>query len=123
MLIAESAISGICNPDNGVINIVHVIGWALLIFRIAVPFIIVFYGMLDFGKAVTAEKPDEIKASAKRLLYRAIAGVIIYFVPAIIVWIFTAMTNFGEEKGSFDNCEACLLHPASGECETSGGNG
>ncbi len=117
---AESLWKDLCSDTSGVTNILRVIGWAILIFKVAVPFIIIFFGMLDFGKAVTAEKPDEIKASAKRLLYRAIAGVIIFFVPAIVLWLFNTLVGFSSKsedgESDFQGCYSCLLKPGSSEC-------
>ena len=120
MLIADGFWEDICSGSSGVPSILQVVGWAIMIFKIAIPFIIVFYGMLDFGKAVTAEKTDEIKASAKRLLYRAIAGIIIFLIPQIVVWLFETITTFGDDASEFTNCKQCLLHPASSDCDTSG---
>jgi len=122
LLFADSLWKDLCDGTSGVTNILRVVGWAILIFKVAIPFIIIFFGMLDFGKAVTAEKPDEIKASAKRLLYRAIAGLIIFFVPAIVLWLFNTLVGFssksGEGDGSsdFQGCYSCLLKPGSDEC-------
>ena len=87
------------------------IGWALTIFKIAIPFVIITYGILDLGKAVTASKDDEIKAAAKKLLFRAIAGVAIFFVPTIVLWLFGSVTEFNNASGGFETCENALLHP------------
>lgn len=115
MLLGAFSWDEFCGQQSGVLGILQVVGYGLLIFKVAIPFIIIFLGMLDFGKAVTAEKPEEIKASAKRLLYRAIAGILIFFIPNIVVWVFGAIVNLkGESK--FINCQNCLLHPMS-SCE------
>ena len=110
MLFGDFSISTFCSAAS---DILGVIGYILTLFKIAIPFIIIFYGMLDFGKAVTAEKPDEVKKSAKRLLWRAIAGILVFFVPTIVLWLFEATTTFKEDGGnSFGTCRTCLLHPA-----------
>lgn len=103
-----------CEKAN---DILVFVGWALTIFKIAIPFVIIFYGILDLGKAVTAAKDDEIKTSAKRLLFRAIAGVAIFFVPTLILWLFGAVDDFKSvvgaeaESNGFDSCRTALLEP------------
>lgn len=95
-------------------DILVFIGWALTIFKIAIPFVIIFYGVLDLGKAVTAAKDDEIKTAAKRLLFRAIAGVAIFFVPAIVLWLFGSISDFNSAAGDgFGTCQDALLTPWS----------
>ncbi len=44
--------------------------------------------MFDLGKAVVGSKDDDIKVASKRLMYRAIAGVLIFFVPTVVMWLF-----------------------------------
>ena len=77
--------------------------------------------MLDFGKAVVAAKDDEIKASAKSLGRRAVAGLIIFFIPTLVMWIFEALApKYEDDTSEFTNCKNCILHPFGGNCsETS----
>ena len=94
-------------------DILIFVGWALTIFKVAIPFIIIAYGIMDLGKAVTA---------AKRLLFRAIAGVCIFFVPTIILWLFGTVNSFNDATagGGFSTCEAALLRPWGGDNDGSG---
>ncbi|MCH5167343.1 MAG: hypothetical protein J1F35_05560 [Erysipelotrichales bacterium] len=94
-------------------EILTFIGWALTIVKVAIPFIIIAYGILDLGKAVTASKDEEIKTAAKRLLFRAIAGICIFFVPAIVLWLFRTVSEFNQATagGGFTTCENALLRP------------
>ena len=103
-------ITQFCSQLGGMIKLA---GFILTFFKIAIPLVIVALGMFDFGKAVIAEKEDEIKKQTKRLIYRVIAGLVIFFVPSIIMFIFRNMGDYGTEydKIAFDTCETCLLHP------------
>lgn len=103
-------------------DILIFVGWALTIFKVAIPFIIIAYGIMDLGKAVTAAKDEEIKTAAKRLLFRAIAGVCIFFVPTIILWLFGTVNSFNDATagGGFSTCEAALLRPWGGDNDGSG---
>ena len=94
-------------------EILQIVGYVLLIFKIAIPLLIIALGVFDFGKAVVAEKEDEIKKQTKRLIMRVVAGIIIFMVPSIITWIFGAISGYQEieDKASFDVCETCFLEP------------
>ncbi len=94
--------------------IIRVIGWVLFIFKIAIPLIIIALGMFDFGKAVVAEKEDEIKKQTKRLLMRVVAGIVIFFIPNIVGFIFSmAVKEYDTDKDQIEVCETCFLHPNS----------
>lgn len=97
-------------------DVLSLVGWILTVFKIAIPLIIVAYGMFDFGKAVTASKDDEIKKSAKTLGMRALAGVIIFFVPTIVMWIFGLVPSYSDDAANFSVCEDCILRPGSDDC-------
>ncbi len=105
-------ISSFCVEASGILQL---IGWILTIFKIAIPLLVIIYGIFDFGKAVTAGKDEEIKKSVKSLMWRAISGVVIFFVPTIVMWVFRAVSVYNEvEQGtndSFKYCETCVLSP------------
>ena len=57
--------------------------------RYAVPAIIIVLGSLDFFKAVTAGKEDEMKKAQKTFIKRVIIGVAVFLVPLlvnVIIW-------------------------------------
>lgn len=94
-------------------DIVQIIGYILLVFKIAIPLLIIALGIFDFGKAVIAEKEDEIKKQTKRLIYRVIAGIVIFLIPNLILWIFTTFVDdYSADAESFKTCETCFLHPS-----------
>ncbi len=96
-------------------DVLQFVGWILTVFKISIPLVIIAYGMFDLGKAVVAEKDDEIKNATKRLMMRALAGVAIFFVPTIVLWIFGTINDYkAARSGSFDQCQACILTPWSG---------
>ena len=105
-------ITSVCDKMSSVVQIV---GYILLIIKIAMPLVIIFYGILDFGKAVIAEKEDDIKKYAKRLIFRIIAGIAIFLIPNIILWIFTLNKDYetAREQASFEKCEECFIKPWS----------
>ena len=78
-------VTGFCDQASDVLGF---IGWILTVFKIAIPLLIIGYGMFDLGKAVVGSKDDDIKVASKRLMYRAIAGVLIFFVPTVVMWLY-----------------------------------
>ena len=75
------SLSSLCTEAK---DILAFAGWILTFFKIAIPLLIIGLGMFDFGKAVVSSKDDEIKKSAKTLMYRAIAGIVIFFVTSLL---------------------------------------
>ncbi len=110
LLLSGIDVSDFCTDAK---DILQFVGYILTFFKVAIPLVIIALGMFDFGKAVVASKEDEIKKQTTRLLYRAVAGVVIFFIPTIVLWLFRAVGNYEEEKDrvSFKKCETCVLSP------------
>ena len=45
-------------------EILGLVGWALTIFKIIIPLVIIALGLIDLGKAAVSSKPEEIKIKA-----------------------------------------------------------
>ncbi len=55
--------------------------------KFAVPIIIIALAVVDFIKAMSAQKTEELKTAANKLLKRLIIGAIIFLLPTIIDYI------------------------------------
>ena len=82
---------------------------------IGIPIVLILMGTIDLGKAVVASKSDEIKNAAKSLMFRAIAGVFIFFIPTLVGFIFTLVDDWGDYKGEYEICATCISSP--GKCK------
>lgn len=91
------------------------IGRIILIVKIVLPIIIIVLGCIDFFKAVTGAKDDEIKKSARTLLFRTLSGVVIFFIPTIISVIFSMVDSWAQIEGDFNACQKCIFRVS--ECE------
>lgn len=109
-----ASISGFCSETA---TLLQFIGYGLLVFKIAIPVVIIILGIVDFGKAVVAEKSDDVKTYAKRLLWRLIAGIIIFFVPNIVTWVFGLVAEYNSNQGAFNVCQECIVHPSGDVCK------
>lgn len=103
----------ICSGDALVIF--NVVGNILTIIKIAVPILLIIMGSLDLMKAVMAGKEDEIKKSQGTFVKRAIAAVLVFFIPTIVGLI---MSVIDQDKTS---CLTCVLDTST--CEVSSNNG
>ncbi|MDD2207959.1 MAG: hypothetical protein PHG03_01250 [Bacilli bacterium] len=105
-------------------EILQFAGWVLTFFKVAIPVLIIALGMFDFGKAVVASEDDEIKKQTTRLVYRAIAGIVIFFIPTIVLWLFSVVGNYetAKEAAEFSVCQDCILTPWSSNCKSAVAN-
>ena len=94
----------------------QIIGWVLYVFKIVIPIVIIVFGMIDLGKAVVASKDDEIKKSIKSLAFRAVAGIIIFFIPLLVGAIFSLVGEWQDLKPEYDKCRACIVSPGKDAC-------
>lgn len=67
-------------PDE----ITGTIGKVYNLLLVAIPIIIVVFGLLDFVKAVMGKKDDEIKQSTGIFIKRLITGLIAFFILALV---------------------------------------
>lgn len=94
------------------------IGYVLFIFKIVIPILLIVFGMLDLGKAVVASDDKEIKNATTKLAKRAVAGVVIFFIPALVGFIFSIVTGFsGKVQETYTLCKNCIVSPMSGKCK------
>ena len=94
-------------------NIWQIVGIALLIFKIVIPILLIVLGIIDFIRAMMGSKDDEIKKSARSLLMRAIAGVVIFFIPTIVSLVMGLISNFNDSGAAEDwqVCRSCITNP------------
>lgn len=113
---AGSGASTLC--ENGG-DILQFIGYVFLIFKIAIPVLLIVLGSIDLGKAVVAQAEDEIKKATGILVKRAIAGVIIFFIPSIVGVIFGMIGDFqdsAEVKDNYKDIKECIIKPSDCSC-------
>ena len=96
-------------------NVWQFVGRVLLVFKIVIPILLIIFGMIDLGKAVVASDDKAIKSATSSLVKRAIAGVVIFFIPTIVGAIFNLVGNFqrAEIKDDYKICNDCITYPNS----------
>ncbi|MBE6158921.1 MAG: hypothetical protein E7159_03760 [Firmicutes bacterium] len=97
------------NENPKVVASFRLVGIFVTIIKIIAPIVIIIMGMFDMSKAVLEGKDDSIKKQAISLLRRAIACVLIFFVPSIILALFHYIDGWDNVKGQFSTCMDCIL--------------
>jgi fumarate reductase subunit D len=81
------------------------VGTIVKIFKIVIPILLIIFGSIDLGKAVVASDDKAIKSAATTLGKRAIAAVVIFFIPTIVGAIFNL---FAGGKDSMKEASVCV---------------
>lgn len=98
-------------------EMVHLI---IVLIQIAIPVLLIVFGMLDLGKAVMAQKEDEIKKAQGVFVKRLIAAALVFFV-VMIVQVVTKLVA-GDEGENIWNCVDCFISGPSDTANVKGGN-
>lgn len=78
-----------------------------MIVKIAIPLILIIYGMLDFGRSVMAGEEKEIKEKQKLFIKRIIAAVMVFLVFSIVELVLGLVA--GDDKESIFSCISKIL--------------
>ena len=116
-MLLGAAVDEICTGDAS--EIWQFVGYVLYVFKIAIPLLLIIFGMIDLGKAVIASDDKEIKNATTKLMKRAIAGVIIFFIPTLVGFIFSIVNGFGTVKNTYEFCKNCIVNPNGSGCPAS----
>jgi len=81
------------------------------IIKIGVPLLLIIFGMLDLGKAVMAQKEDEIKKGQQIFIKRLIAAVIVFLVVFVVQLAINLVA--GDDKAGIWKCIDCFIDYSS----------
>lgn len=75
-----------CKPEltEGIGSIQSIVSTIILAIQIAIPVLLIIFGMFDLGKAVVASKEDEIKKGQQLFIKRLISAALVFFVIFIV---------------------------------------
>ena len=95
----------------------YIVSTIVTVIKIAVPILLIIFGMLDLGKAVVAAKEDEIKKGQQTFIKRAIAAIIVFFVIQIVQIIVRFVSGNDQNVAG---CFNCFINGTSenGSCES-----
>ncbi len=99
--------------NAGVVKSFQIVGWGLFILKIVAPIILIIMGLIELGKAVVSSDEKAIKLAISTLVKRAIAAVVIFFIPTIVAFIFGLVGGTDEAKNEFSCLSECINSPSS----------
>lgn len=100
-------------------KLAHIIYLVVRAIQVIVPILLIIWGMLDLGKAVMAQKEDEIKKGQQTFIKRLVAAILVFFVVAItrlIIGLF-APGGGGKGTGSLLGCMNAILNCDNDKCD------
>ena len=97
-------------------SMVHLI---ITVIQIAVPILLILFGMLDLGKAVMAQKEDEIKKAQQTFIKRLLTAALVFFVVVIVQVVIKLVA--GTEGDNIWDCVNCFISGPSEAAQIKGG--
>ena len=94
----------------------QVIGIFITIIKLLVPIIIIITSIIPFFKAITKGTSEELMAAFKTLLFKILAGFIVFLAPTIITATIELLVDYNENNNSIKICTSCVNSPGGNEC-------
>ena len=79
------------------------------IMKVAIPIMVVVFGLIDLGKAVMSAKEDDIKKNQGLLIKRLIIAVLVFFVVSLVQFIVSLVGGDDPSKNPFWSCFDCFI--------------
>ena len=83
-----------------IIKVIELCGGILKLFKYIIPLVIIGYGTIDLYKGIIGNE-ESLKKGVIRLIYRIIAGILVFFMPTIVLTIFGLI---GYKDNNYINC-------------------
>lgn len=80
------------------------------IMKVAIPVLVVVFGLIDLGKAVMSAKEDDIKKNQGLLIKRLIVAVLVFFVVSIVQFVVSLVGGSNDSVNPYKNCFDCFIN-------------
>ena len=80
------------------------------VIKIGIPVLLIIFGMLDLGKAVIAQKEDEIKKGQQLFVKRLVSAVLVFLVVFIVQIVIGLVASDNDEQTNIFNCVDCFIN-------------
>lgn len=105
----------VCN-DQRVLNVFRIVGYVITAAKIIAPLLLVIFGIIELGKAVIANDDKAISSATSLLIKKAVAGVVIFFIPTIVDFVYSMVNDARPIEETFEKCQKCLVDPLGNIC-------
>ena len=92
------------------IKLPNMVSTIILVIQIAVPIVLVIFGMIDLFKGIIAQKEDEIKKGQQTFIKRLIAAAIVFFVVIIVKLLISFVAGDDEQEKTIMDCANCFIN-------------
>ena len=92
------------------VPVANLISMLINIVKVIVPVVLIVMGLLDFTKAVMAQKEDEIKKAQMTFIKRLIAGALVFFVFVIVKLLVSVVADNSTSANKIIDCADCFLN-------------
>ena len=87
------------------------LGYIIMALKFLIPFMIILVGSFDYAKAITSKDDDTIKKQTVLFGKRILAGLIFFFLPAILEATMTLVSGWSSVAAEYNECTTCLFSP------------
>lgn len=101
MFLLKDVTCGGLTIDSVVPGTIHLV---VVILKVAIPIILIIFGMLDLAKAVMANEEKEMKEAQKKFIKRVIYAVMVFFVIALVQFVFRQINKNGDAPTACIDC-------------------
>lgn len=120
-ILSDNYCVGILGDNNGIPGIVgDLIHYVYLGIKIVVPILLVIFGMLDLGKAITAKKEEDIKKYQGNVIKKLVMGVLVFLIVIIVEFVLGFVEP--NEGNSGESPVKCALEIIKGKDNHGGSN-
>ena len=111
-LAAGDYCDGTLNMPAQLGGMIHTIYLAI---KIVIPILLIIFGSIDLGKAITAQKEDEIKKAQSGFIKKLIIGVLVFLVLTIVQFVFQFATSGEDDQASNKTVWDCVSELLNGK--------
>ncbi|MBQ9834184.1 MAG: hypothetical protein IJO33_03225 [Bacilli bacterium] len=101
----------ICD-QSGLLKTFQILGYIFIFLKIVIPILLIGLGSFELGKAVLSNDDKAIKIAISSLVKKAIAAVVIFFIPYVITAVMSLVDGADKTK-KFDCLTNCLKEPST----------
>ena len=97
-------------------KIAFVVALIIRVIQVGVPILLIIWGMLDLGKAVMAQKEEEIKKGQNTFIKRLIAAILVFFVITIVRLVVSLFADSSSGEQDIWGCVDEIITCTSNSC-------
>lgn len=111
------SLGGVSLASGGMSVLPAITSLVVTLIKIAVPIILIIFGMLDLMKAVMTNDEKEMKGAQTKLLKRVIYAVSVFLVVSIVQIVFATLSQNTEsdiiDGNTIQGCISCFVNGTS----------